>query len=58
MLSEVVRKNLTGGLACRLRNSVTGCGLVLHRAWSLEGREIVSFIQPRHAFAQKPVPLR
>ena len=49
MLSEVVRKNLTGGL---------GRGLVLHRAWSLEGREIVSFIQPPHAFAQKPVPLR
>lgn len=36
--SEMVRKNITGGLACRLWNGVVDRGLVP------EGREIVSFI--------------
>jgi hypothetical protein len=36
---KTVRKNLTGGLACRLWNGVTGRCLVP------EGREIISFIQ-------------
>lgn len=39
--SELVRRTFTCGSACRLRNGVTGRGLVP------EGREITSFIQPR-----------
>lgn len=36
-------KSLTGGLAYRLRNGVTGRGLVP------EGRKIISLIRPCHA---------